>query len=110
MGKPRHRQPLLSAETLQGLQQAKQQIVDAAVGRIPDRLVEATAEAAVQVALRETVPAAVMSERALELARAILRGLAQDKWKPETALKLHKRLSKLGCKSAQKEGGHGPTQ
>jgi hypothetical protein len=97
MRNPRPRQPLLSPQALQGLRHAKQQIMDAAVGRIPERLVDATAEAAVCVARRKTVPAAVMPERALELAREILRGLAREKWKPDTALKLHKHLGKPGC-------------
>jgi hypothetical protein len=102
---PRPRQPLLTPQALQGLRHAKQQIVDAAVGRIPDRLVEATAEAAVCVARRETVPAAVMPERALELAREILRCLAREKWKLDTALKLHKRPGQPGCVE-QRTGTH----
>jgi hypothetical protein len=97
----------LSAQALQGLHQAKHQIIDAAVGRLPERLVEATAEAAIRLAHRQHVPAELMSERALELAREILHGLAQEKWKPETALKLQKSCRRRECVSAQKESGHG---
>jgi hypothetical protein len=97
----RPRPPLLSPQALHGLQQAKQQIIDAAVGRIPEPLVEATAEAAVRVARKEAVPAEIMSERALELARETLRGLAHEKWKPDTALKLRKILGKPKCVSTR---------
>jgi hypothetical protein len=91
------RKAILTGQALQGLQHVKQQIMAAAAGEVRERLVLATAQAAVQLARRERVPAAVMSKRALELARETLKQLAQQKWKPDTALLLQKR---------RKEGGH----
>jgi hypothetical protein len=98
MGAPGQRRPLLSLEAIQRLQDAKQQIVDAAYRRIPERLVLATVEAAGRLARREPVPAEIMSKCALELVRETLQNLAQGKWKPETALKLGRPV---------KGGGHG---
>ena len=91
MGDTRPRQPLLDPQALLGLHQCKEQIVDAAVGRVPERLVNTTATAAVCLVRRQSVPAEVMSERALELARTILHGLARERWKPDTALQLRRR-------------------
>jgi len=103
---PRHRRPVLSPQAIQGLQQAKQQILAAVMGRLPDRLVLATAEAAGRLARGEQVPAKLMSGDALELARDILQGLARGNWKPETALKLQKGSRELGGLSTQRKGGH----
>ena len=94
-------QPLLNPQVLQRLHQAKRQILDAAVDRLPERLVNATAEAAVRLACRERVPADVMPERALALARDILQGLAPERWKPDTALQLRGRVG---------GGGHEPSE
>jgi len=87
---PRTPQPLLSPQALQSLQHAKQQILDAAVGRIPERLVEATTRVAVRP-MQTQSPVTEDTERALELARDILRCLAREKWKPDTALELGRR-------------------
>jgi len=82
------RKPILPAEALDGLRQAKSHIVDAVAGRVPERLVLATALAAVCLAKREAAPAAVLSEPVIELVRDSLRALARKKWKPDTALML----------------------
>src|SRR5262245_32667372 len=81
------RRPLLSPQAMQGLQHAKQQILDSVVGKIPEPLIQATTRVAVGVALGESA-ATEETERVFELAREILRCLARDKWKPDTALKL----------------------
>jgi hypothetical protein len=82
------RRPLLSPQAIGGLKHAKQQILDAAIGRVPESLVQATARVAVRLAQHDNEPVDGMPERALELAREILRRLAREKWKPDTALKL----------------------
>jgi hypothetical protein len=86
-----NRKPLLTARGLADLQNAKQQIVDAAAGKVPEGLVLATALAAVRLARREATPQEVLSERVVELVRQSLKALAQQKGKPETALLLQKR-------------------
>jgi hypothetical protein len=92
MCEPLQRKALLTAQAIKGLKNAKQQIMAAAAGKVRERLVLATAQAAVRLARREAVPAEVISERALELARETLQQLAQQKWKPDTALLLQKRF------------------
>jgi hypothetical protein len=87
-----NRKPLLSAEALNNLHKAKRQIVDAAHGKVPEHLVLATAVAAVRLARKEAVLTEVLSERVVELVRESLKALAQQKWKPETALLLKKHL------------------
>jgi hypothetical protein len=94
------RKPLLPVQALDGLQQAKPQILEAVAGRVSEQLVLVTALAAVRLAKREVAPEAVLSERVLELVRDSLRALARGKWKPDTALKL-KRVP---------GGGHGLSQ
>ena len=101
MAKPLQRKPILTAQALDGLVNAKQQILDAVAGRVPEHLVLATAEAAVRLARREATLTEVLPERVVALVRHSLRALAQQKWKPDTALVLHQR---------RKEGGHGLTQ
>jgi hypothetical protein len=87
---PQNRRPLLSPQAIHGLEHAKQQILDAAVGRIPEPLVQATTRVAVQLAQSESLPTEG-TEKALHLAREILQCLAREKWKPDTALKLKRR-------------------
>ena len=91
MSEPLKRKPLLSAEAINGLCSAKQQILDGAVGKMPERLVLATVAAAVRLAGREARPGEVLSDRVIELVRESLQAIAQHKWKPETALLLKKR-------------------
>ena len=98
MSDPHQRQPVLTAEALQGLQQAKEQIVHAAAGKLPEQLVLATVESVVRLARREAVPGKVLPERVAALVRSTLKALAQQPWKPDTALRLRKR---------GEEGGHG---
>jgi hypothetical protein len=84
--------PLLTADALSDLHKAKQQIVDAALGRVPEPLVLATAIAATRLARREATSREVLPERVVELVRETLKALAQQKWKPDTALLLKRRL------------------
>jgi len=87
MSNPTNR-PLLQATALAGLRDAKQQIVDAAAGRVAERLVRTTAVAAVRLALSQAVPVQMASPRALELMRETLKGLARQPWKPDTVVQL----------------------
>ena len=95
------RKPLLTARALNGLQDAKQQILEAVAGKVSERLVLATVGSAVRLARREAAPAEVLSKRVCELVQDALVALAQRHWKPDTALVLQKRLGK---------GGHGLSQ
>jgi hypothetical protein len=88
----RQRKPILTAQGVKDLHQVRQQIIDAAVGKVPDRLLVATAVAAVRLARNEATPREVLSERVVELVQQSLKALAQRKWNPDTALMLHKRL------------------
>ena len=101
MSKPSKRQPLLTAERIADLRHAKQQLVTAAAGKVPERLVLAAAVAAVRVARRQTLPAELVSERVVELARETLKSLALQPWKPGTVLLL---------KGHHGDGQHGITQ
>jgi hypothetical protein len=96
MTDPTKAEPLLTAQAIGSLQSAKQQLVDAAAGKIPERLVLATVEAVVRLARKEAA-GEVLSERVLELVRRSLTALGRQKWKPDTALLLKRR----------EEGGHG---
>src|SRR6516162_3809197 len=69
---PLQGKPLLSAEALDGLRHARRQIVDAAAGRLPDRLVRSTAAVAAQLARREATPAEVLPRRVRALVRLSL--------------------------------------
>jgi hypothetical protein len=97
MGKPLQRTPILPEQAITRLHQAKQEIIEAARARVPERLAAATALAAVRLARREASPGDVLSDRVCALVRASLKALAQGKWKPDTALLLQKR---------REEGGH----
>jgi hypothetical protein len=98
MSKPSSRPPILCTQRLDGLcSAAGQQILDAAAGKMPERLVFSTAAAAVRLAQRQAVPAEMMPERVLELVRATLKSLAQQSWKLDTVLLLNKH---------HREGGH----
>lgn len=101
MAKPLQREPILTAQALDGLLRDKQHLLAAAAGQVPEQLVLATAAAAVRLARREAAPAEVLSERVVTLVRHSLRAIAQKKWKPDTALVLHR---------SRKEGGHGLPQ
>ena len=92
-----HQRPVLTAEALQGLQQAKEQIVDAAAGKLPEQLVLATVESVVRLGRREAALGKVLPARVAALVRTTLKALAQQPWKPDTALRLRKR---------GEEGGH----
>jgi hypothetical protein len=92
------RKPLLAPEAMNELYQSKQQIRDAVLGKLPERLVRATVGTAVRLARREAKPEEVLSERVVELVRERLKALARERWKPDTALLLHRGLG---------EGGHG---
>jgi len=85
------RKPLLNLAAMKDLSEAKRQILDAAHGRVPEPLLLATALAAVRLSRREAALADVLSERVVELVRESLKAIAQQKWKPDTALMLHKR-------------------
>src|SRR5262245_52651191 len=91
MPEPIKRQPLLTAQVISNLHKAKRQIVDAAHGRVPEHLVIATMDAVERLGRQED-PDKVLPEQVLALVRASLKALAQQKWKPETALLLQKRL------------------
>jgi hypothetical protein len=97
MSESMQRKPILTAQAVGGLHKAKRQILAAAVGKVPEPLTLTTMQAALRLARHEAEPAEVLSERVLELVRQTLMSLAQQKWKPDTALLLHKR---------RKEGGH----
>jgi hypothetical protein len=88
MSQPGQRRPILTDRALDDLKNVKQQILDAADGRISERLVLATAVAAVRSAQGESRPATMFSARVAELVQDTLLALAQKKWKPDTALKL----------------------
>src|SRR5262245_13531111 len=94
MSKPSNRKPVLSLRALGGLRAAKQEIMDAAVGKMPQGLMLATVAAVVHLARRAAVAEEVLSERVLELVRESLKCLAQQKWKLDTALLLKKPSSK----------------
>jgi len=96
MTKPSHRKPLLTAQAINELQNAKRQIMAGAVGRVPEPLLLATAQAAVRLARGQARPSDVLSERVVALVRRSLKALAQQKWTPDTALSLDK---------CRKEGG-----
>jgi hypothetical protein len=85
------RKPILSARAVQDLQKVKEQFADGVPGKVPERLVLATLDAAVRLARNEATAPEVLSERVLELVRESLMALAQQKWKPDTALVLQKR-------------------
>ena len=91
------RKPLLNAAAMNDLHKAKRQIMDAAHGKVPEQLMLATAIAAVRLARREASPAEVLSERVVELVRKTLKDLAQQKWKPDTALLLQNRQGEPGA-------------
>jgi hypothetical protein len=80
------RKPILSARAVQDLQKVKEQFADGVTGKVPERLVLAALDAAVRLARPE-----VLSERVHEFVRESLMALAQQKWKPDTALVLQKR-------------------
>jgi hypothetical protein len=101
MSEPLQRKPILTAQAVGDLHRAKRQIMAAVVGKVPEPLALATMQAALRLACDEAEPAEVLSERVLELVRQTLMSLAQQKWKPDTALLLHKH---------RKEGGHELTQ
>ena len=87
MTEPSQRRVILSAEAMNELQQAKQQIIEAAIGKVPERLVLVTATAAVRLRRREAA-AKILPKRIRRLVRNTLKALAQHKWKPDTALLL----------------------
>ena len=89
MHKPLPRKPILAERAIDGLMHAKQQILDAVGGKVPERLMRATTLAAVRLARQEVAPADVLSERVVQLVGESLLALAQRKWKPDTALLLH---------------------
>src|SRR5690349_13022274 len=91
MGESTRRKPILTAQALDGLRQAKPQILDAVANRVPERLVLATAMVATAMARHETAPEDVLPSRVLELVRDSLRAMARQKWKPDTALRLQRR-------------------
>src|SRR5262245_13517219 len=99
MAQPRQRKPILNLQDIHDLRKAKQQIMDAVVGKVPDQLALATVQAAVRLARREAAPHEVLSERVLALVRQSLMALRQQKWKVDTALLLLRK--RLG------EGEHG---
>jgi hypothetical protein len=90
MAEPSQHKPILTAQALDDLPKAKRQILDTVASRLSERLVLATAVAAVRLAHRDAALPAVLSERVAELVRATLMDLAQQKWKPDTALKLQR--------------------
>src|SRR5262249_29832321 len=92
MSGPVQRKPILTAEALNGLNHAKQEILDATVGTVPEPLVRLTVVAAGRLARRHAARE-VLSERVLELVQASLLSLAQQKWKLDTALLLKRRES-----------------
>jgi hypothetical protein len=91
-----HRRPILTAPVVDRLREAKQQIVDAVAGRVPERLVLVTVAAAVSLARENATAADVLSERVLRLVQVSLKALGQKKWKPDTALLLHRGAKESG--------------
>jgi|SRR6516165_3790558 hypothetical protein len=87
------RKPIVADQAIKDLRRAKLEIIDAALGKLPEQMVLATATAAVRLARRQASPQEVLSERVIHLVRATLKDLAQHKWKPDTALLLKRRLS-----------------
>ena len=90
MAKAMHHKPILTAQALGKLRQAKEQILDATAGRVPERLVLATVSVSLGLAREEAVADTILPARVAELVRASLAALAQHKWKPDTALKLER--------------------
>lgn len=88
MQNPLRRRPILNGQALDGLQDAKQQIMETVTGTVPERLVRATTVAAVRLARWEAAPSEVLSARVLDLVRATLKSSAQKSWKPDTGLLL----------------------
>jgi hypothetical protein len=101
MSQPSNRRPILTPHAIKQLHQVRQQILDAAASKLPERLVMVTAATAVRLARGEEVAAESMSERVIELARETLNQLAQQPWKPDTVLLLRKQSG---------EGRHGIRQ
>ena len=111
MGESAPRKPILTAQAVDRLQQAKAQILDGVAGRLSERLVLATARMALCLVKREAAPEEVVPEQILDLVRDSLRILAQGKWRPDTALKLQEPASESGsrqgkwrCIGTRKEG------
>jgi hypothetical protein len=101
MGAPRLATVRLPAEGIRALLEQKQQIRDAATGTCSERLLQATVQGVLCLARQE--PARhVLSPQVLDLAREVLRGLAQRKWNTDTALLLRK--SELGKRD--QDDGH----
>src|SRR5262249_15412446 len=88
--------PLMTSAGLRELLQAKQQILDAVAGTLPERLVQDTVLVVRRLARREATTAEVLSDRVCALVRESLKSLRQRTWKPDTALRLRDRG----------EGGH----
>jgi len=86
------RKSLITADRLRDLLSAKEQVIQAVAGKVPERLVMATAAVAVLQAEAEGAAADRLPERILQLVRASLNALAQHPWKADTALLLEKRL------------------
>ena len=91
----------LPAEGIRALLEQQQQIRDAAAGKLPERLCQATVQG-VLCLVRQEPAQEVLTRRVLDLAREVLRGLAQRKWNTDTALLLRK--SELGKRD--QDDGH----
>ena len=79
--------PLLCLHALKELRHAKQQLMDAAAGKVREGLVRGTVAAAVHMARQEEA----LPQRIVELVRDSLKSIAQNKWKLDTALFLQNR-------------------
>jgi hypothetical protein len=88
------RQPVLTTSALEALRHVRPQLLDAAAGRMSERLVLVTVGAAVRLARREAQPGEVLPKRVVDLVCESLKDLAHKKWKPDTMLSLDRRHGK----------------
>ena len=79
---------VMPAAALENLGAVRQQILDAAAGRMPERLVQVTMALAVRAARDDTGLTEALPDGVGDLVRDMLLDLAQQKWKPDTVLKL----------------------
>jgi hypothetical protein len=84
------KQPILDVAAMARLAEARQQILEATADRIPERLLWETVAVALELVQHEAIET-VLPERVAKLVRASLAALAQQKWKPDTALRLRGR-------------------
>lgn len=98
MPKSAHPGSLLAADAFEKLHKSRQQVLDAATGKLPERLLAETVATVMCLTRKQRMPG--LSKKVFRLVRQSLKAIARKQWKPETALLLGRRTG---------EGGHGPS-